>query len=106
MGRYDFSEARDWAYAPEAEAVDTGADPDMPMAFCLIIDAQVEDHAHGSKLTAYWSWPEGVLREETVQDLARTWFRALDALVMCATSMGTGMCNTNTDEVGGPALQP
>ncbi len=106
MGRFDFPEATDWAYAPEAEAVDIGADPDMPMAFCLILDAQIEDHPHGSELTAVWSWPEDVLREETVQDLAWTWFRALDALVMCATPLGANRCGTNTEEAGDRDLIP
>ncbi|MGH3776455.1 MAG: amino acid adenylation domain-containing protein [Pseudonocardiaceae bacterium] len=99
MGRYDSSEATDWAQAPEVEAVDASADPDMPTAFCMVLDAHIEDHPHGSELTSYWSWPAGVLREETVQDLARTWFRALDALGMCATSLSADRCRANTGEV-------
>jgi hypothetical protein len=31
-------------------------------------------------MTANWSWPAGVLSEAAVDDLARTWFRALDAI--------------------------
>ena len=43
MGRLDYPEATDWAYAPEAEAADSGADDAMPETYCLIVNAQTED---------------------------------------------------------------
>jgi non-ribosomal peptide synthase protein (TIGR01720 family) len=80
MGRLDYPEATDWAYAPEAEAADSGADDDMPETYCLIVNAQTEDRDHGPELGVSWAWPDGVLARGTVEDLAATWFRALDAL--------------------------
>jgi non-ribosomal peptide synthase protein (TIGR01720 family) len=84
LGRLDYPEATDWAYAPEAEAADSGADDEMPESYCLIVNAQTEDRDHGPELAVSWAWPDGVLTRETVEDLAESWFRALDALSRCA----------------------
>ena len=45
-----------------------------------------EDRADGPDCRANWSWPEAVLTEEAVRDLAETWFRALRALVARAAA--------------------
>ena len=87
LGRLDYPEATDWAYAPEAEAADSGADDAMPETYCLIVNAQTEDRDHGPELGVSWAWPDGVLTAETVEDLAGTWFRALDALSTRATAL-------------------
>ncbi|MEC3981387.1 non-ribosomal peptide synthase/polyketide synthase [Amycolatopsis sp. H20-H5] len=80
MGRFGHPEETDWSYAPEADAVDLGADPGMPVSHSLTVNALTEDRADGPRLGAYWSWPEAVLTEESVRELAETWFTALDAL--------------------------
>jgi len=59
----------------------------MPETYCLIVNAQTEDRDHGPELGVSWAWPDGVLTPETVQDLAETWFRALDALSRCAATL-------------------
>jgi amino acid adenylation domain-containing protein/non-ribosomal peptide synthase protein (TIGR01720 family) len=84
LGRFAYPEATDWAYAPEADAVDIGTDPAMPATYPLTVDAQTEDHPGGPELSATWTWPQAVLPEPVVRDLAETWLRALDALVTCA----------------------
>ncbi|WP_433379567.1 amino acid adenylation domain-containing protein [Actinoplanes sp. CA-142083] len=81
MGRFDFPEAEDWEYAPEAEAAENGADDAMPETYELVVNAQTEDRATGPQLTATWAWPDAVLAEKQVQDLAAAWFDALQALV-------------------------
>ena len=81
MGRFDFPEAADWEFAPEAEAADNGADDAMPETYALIVNAQTEDRPAGPELSASWAWPRAVLTTPAVQDLAETWFRALRALV-------------------------
>jgi hypothetical protein len=43
-----------------------------------------EDRADGPVLAAHWSYLEGLLPRETVQDLAETWFRALEGLLAWA----------------------
>ncbi|GAB6901775.1 non-ribosomal peptide synthetase [Kineosporia succinea] len=80
MGRLDFPEATDWSYAPEVEAADNGADENMPETYALIVNAQTEDRPHGPQLTVSWAYPRGVISAAAVEDLADTWFRALDAL--------------------------
>ncbi|RKS05962.1 non-ribosomal peptide synthase protein (TIGR01720 family)/amino acid adenylation domain-containing protein [Nocardiopsis sp. Huas11] len=57
-----------------------GSDPELPRAHALELDAVVLDHPDGPRLTADWSWPEGVLPEDDVRLFADTWVRALDAL--------------------------
>jgi non-ribosomal peptide synthase protein (TIGR01720 family) len=57
-----------------------GADPDLPRAHALELDAVVLDHADGPRLAATWSWPYGVLSDDDVRRLADAWTRALDAL--------------------------
>ncbi|MFI5895174.1 amino acid adenylation domain-containing protein [Actinoplanes sp. NPDC051513] len=81
MGRFDFPEAQDWEYAPEAEAAENGADDAMPETYELVVNAQTEDRVAGPQLTATWAWPDAVLAEKQVQDLAAAWFDALQALV-------------------------
>ncbi|MGW4446749.1 non-ribosomal peptide synthase/polyketide synthase [Streptomyces sp. NPDC004682] len=81
MGRFGHAEAADWSYAPEEDAADLDADPAMPMSHALTLNALTEDRADGPRLNAHWAWATHLLTEEAVDDLARTWFRALEALV-------------------------
>lgn len=53
----------------------------MREGHALGINVVTEDRADGPVLAAHWSWPEAVLTEKAVRDLAETWFRALKALV-------------------------
>ncbi|MFD9959505.1 non-ribosomal peptide synthase/polyketide synthase [Amycolatopsis sp. NPDC058986] len=87
MGRFGHPEATDWSYAPEADAADLGADPGKPVTHSLTVNALTEDRAGGPELGAYWSWPDAVVTEESVRDLAETWFRALGALIRRADDL-------------------
>ncbi|MET7743782.1 non-ribosomal peptide synthase/polyketide synthase [Streptomyces sp. NPDC005385] len=81
MGRFGVPEATDWSYAPEDDAADLDGDPDMPLSHALTVNALTEDLPTGPELSAHWTFAPGVLPEDSVQDLAETWFRALRALV-------------------------
>ncbi|MER7644101.1 non-ribosomal peptide synthase/polyketide synthase [Streptomyces sp. NPDC126522] len=81
MGRFDRPAAADWSYAPEDDAADLDADPGQPMSHALTLNAITEDRPEGPELTAHWAYAAELLTEEQVQDLARTWFRALEAVV-------------------------
>ena len=59
----------------------------MREGHALSINVVTEDRADGPVLAAHWSWLEGLLSRETVQDLAETWFRALKGL--CAWAART-----------------
>ncbi|GAB1640211.1 amino acid adenylation domain-containing protein [Krasilnikovia sp. MM14-A1259] len=82
MGRFDFPEAADWEYAPEAEAAENGADDAMPESYELVVNAQTEDRPGGPQLVATWAWPAGVCTAESVTELARLWFDTLQTLVI------------------------
>ncbi|MFJ9377999.1 non-ribosomal peptide synthase/polyketide synthase [Streptomyces sp. NPDC101455] len=81
MGRFDRPAAADWSYAPEDDAADLDADPGQPMSHALTLNAITEDRPEGAELSAHWAYAAELLTEEQVQDLARTWFRALEAVV-------------------------
>ncbi|AKN68643.1 siderophore 2,3-dihydroxybenzoate-glycine-threonine trimeric ester bacillibactin synthetase [Streptomyces sp. PBH53] len=83
LGRMAASEGaavRDWELVADAETP-AGQDPRMPMTHALVINAVTEDHADGPRLTATWNWPDGLMAEPDVRDLAEGWFAALTALV-------------------------
>ena len=84
MGRFDRPAAADWSYAPEDDAADLDADPGQPMSHALTLNAITEDRPEGPELSAHWAYAAELLTEEQVQDLARTWFRALEAVVQRA----------------------
>ncbi|MEW1646160.1 non-ribosomal peptide synthase/polyketide synthase [Streptomyces sp. NPDC091219] len=81
MGRFDRPAAADWSYAPEDDAADLDADPGQPMSHALTLNAITEDRPEGPELSAHWAYATELLTEEQVRDLARTWFRALEAVV-------------------------
>lgn len=87
LGRFDIPEATDWSYAPEEEVADIGADAAMREGHALGINVVTEDRSDGPVLAAHWSWLTGLLTQETVQDLAETWFLALEGLLSRATTL-------------------
>ncbi|MDX3695572.1 amino acid adenylation domain-containing protein [Streptomyces europaeiscabiei] len=84
LGRFGIPEETDWSYAPEEDAADIGSEGSMREGHALEINVVTEDRADGPVLAAHWSYLEGLLPRETVQDLAETWFRALRGLVAWA----------------------
>jgi non-ribosomal peptide synthase protein (TIGR01720 family) len=90
MGRFDHPEAADWSYTEDDDAADLDADPAMPMSHALTLNALTEDRPGGPELTAHWAFAADLLTEEAVQDLGRTWFRALEALVRRAGAHEAG----------------
>jgi non-ribosomal peptide synthase protein (TIGR01720 family) len=89
-----------WAFAPESSALGAGRDPGLAAAHALDINAVVHDAANGPLLVADWSWPEGVLTEAEVRELAETWFTALTALVSrAARGAGPSVPGLSGDEL-------
>ncbi|WP_235981157.1 condensation domain-containing protein, partial [Streptomyces albidus (ex Kaewkla and Franco 2022)] len=80
---------RDWAPAPET-TMSAGADADMPLTHPLSINALTQDAQDGTELSVSFVWPEGVVDEETVRDVADAWFEILDSLAEYATQPGAG----------------
>ena len=79
----------DWELAEEELRLG-GGDDAMPLAHCIEINAVTLDGASGSVLRAHWSWAKALLTAEAVEDLARSWFRALEALVRHGLQVGSG----------------
>ncbi|MES4905780.1 MULTISPECIES: amino acid adenylation domain-containing protein [unclassified Streptomyces] len=86
LGRQDGSADGDWSVAPESDALPGGADPRMPLAHVIEVNAAVEDGPAGPRLAAHWLWAPRLLTEGESGEIARLWFAALRALVAYGTS--------------------
>ncbi|WP_344940885.1 amino acid adenylation domain-containing protein [Actinomadura miaoliensis] len=78
----------DWSLAPEETP--PGEDPRMPMAHVLEINAITRDLPGGPELSATWTWPDGLLGEDDVRELAEAWFAALRGLAAHVTAGPAG----------------
>ncbi|MGH3853382.1 MAG: amino acid adenylation domain-containing protein, partial [Pseudonocardiaceae bacterium] len=79
LGRFNTTD-QDWALAADIGGFTGHADPDMPLAHPLEINAITHDTADGPQLTAHWSWAGHVLTEQEVNRLASGWLAALATL--------------------------
>ncbi|MEU2361292.1 amino acid adenylation domain-containing protein [Streptomyces noursei] len=96
LGRFTAHHDGDWAIAPDAEQLRADTDPGMSLEHCLEVNALVRDHADHAELTATWSWPDAVLSEAEVGELATTWTRALE-LMVTAAARRDAVRNTSED---------
>ena len=62
----------------------------MPLSHAIEIDAHTLDDEDGSRLIADWSFAPALISREDVEDLAQSWFRALEMLVRHAAQPGAG----------------
>ncbi|WP_368857955.1 amino acid adenylation domain-containing protein [Streptomyces sp. 43Y-GA-1] len=79
-----------WTPAPETGALPDHADPASPLPHVLEINAAAHDGADGPRLSTTLSWPDGLLTEAEVRELAESWLRALEALVTHARNPDAG----------------
>ena len=88
LGRVTMSSeaATDWS----VEVWGGGADEAMPAQYPLELNAVTEDRADGPWLSATWSWPAGLLTDETVKAIAQSWFDALAGLTRHAADPEAG----------------
>lgn len=56
----------------------------MPSGHALGVAVVTDHHDDGPRMSATWSWPVALLSAAAVDDLARTWWRALDAIAVRA----------------------
>ncbi|PZS13967.1 MAG: non-ribosomal peptide synthetase, partial [Pseudonocardiales bacterium] len=80
----------EWAIAAETGVLGGGADPRMPLAHGLELNAVTSDDPTGPQLHATWSWATGLWAEPEVHELAQAWFTVLDLLVAHADQPGAG----------------
>ncbi|MBI0312132.1 amino acid adenylation domain-containing protein [Streptomyces javensis] len=69
----------DWTVLTSAAGIG-GADPRVPLAHPLELNARTDDGPRGPELAATWTWAEGILDRAEVGTLADLWFQALTAL--------------------------
>ncbi|MFD5427042.1 condensation domain-containing protein, partial [Streptomyces sp. NPDC127084] len=80
LGRFARPDDTDWALAPEAAAVSSGGDPDMPLTHPLEVSAVALQRTGGPELHITWAYASGLLEQHLVDDLADRWLEALDHL--------------------------
>ncbi|GAA4059880.1 amino acid adenylation domain-containing protein [Streptomyces shaanxiensis] len=77
MGMGERSEAAVFTSAPETGAMGSGADPDMPAPYALVVDAVIT----GTDLSVCWQWPERLFTEAEIERLAALWTTSLELLL-------------------------
>ncbi|NNG89832.1 amino acid adenylation domain-containing protein, partial [Streptomyces cacaoi] len=87
LGRFDTDEPAAWSPLPGSLRGE--ADPAQPLGHVLTLDAFAEPGPEGPCLRTEWVWPEGVLDEAAVTELADAWREVLDALVTHHGTPGT-----------------
>ncbi|MEU3455500.1 amino acid adenylation domain-containing protein [Micromonospora sp. NPDC006766] len=90
LGRLTADDGADWSPLTVAGEVAAGGTSTLPMAHPLDINAVVVDGPDGPRLTAEWSWPDGVLTDGDVRDLADGWLATIEAITRYATRPGAG----------------
>ncbi|MFJ8578286.1 amino acid adenylation domain-containing protein [Micromonospora sp. NPDC093277] len=90
LGRLTADDGADWSLLTVAGEVAAGGASALPVAHPLEINAVVVDGPDGPRLTAEWSWPDGVLTDGDVRDLADGWLAAIEAVTEYATRPGAG----------------
>ncbi|MFE9657498.1 amino acid adenylation domain-containing protein [Micromonospora sp. NPDC006431] len=90
LGRLTADDGADWSPLTVDGEVAAGGASALPMAHPLEINAVVVDGPDGPRLTAEWSWPDGVLTDGDVRELADGWLAALEAITEHAARPGTG----------------
>ncbi|MEU8622514.1 amino acid adenylation domain-containing protein [Streptomyces sp. NPDC048623] len=83
--RTDHTGPADWGAAPEDVRI-APADPDLPFAHSLEVNAVTHDRPGGPELSVTWTWPADLFGEPDLQALTGLWFEALDALTRYAAA--------------------
>ncbi|WP_167402601.1 non-ribosomal peptide synthetase [Micromonospora viridifaciens] len=90
LGRLAADDGAAWSVLTVDGDVAAGGASQLPMAHPLDINAVVVDGPDGPRLTAEWSWPDGVLTDGDVRELADGWLAALEAITEYASHPGAG----------------
>jgi non-ribosomal peptide synthase protein (TIGR01720 family) len=94
LGRFgsvsgDHAEPADWEQVSDIP-VPAHRDEDQPVAHVLEINAAARRDVDGLRLMATWMWPEALLAENEVRELAEAWLTALRGLVLHVESLAAG----------------
>ncbi|TVT55694.1 amino acid adenylation domain-containing protein, partial [Amycolatopsis rhizosphaerae] len=94
LGRFgsvsgDHTEPADWEQVSDIP-LPAHRDAEQPVAHVLEINAAARRDADGLHLVADWLWPEALLAEDEVRELAEAWLTALRGLVRHVESLAAG----------------
>ena len=94
LGRFgsvagDHAEPADWEQVSDIP-VPGYRDSEQAVAHVLEINAAARRDVDGLRLVATWMWPEALLAEDDVRELAEAWLTALRGLVRHVESMAAG----------------
>ncbi|WP_051805960.1 non-ribosomal peptide synthetase [Streptomyces sp. NRRL F-2747] len=80
LGRFSAPTAGDWAPAPAEDLLGSGSDDGMPVPHALEVAMLTRDEADGPRLDISLMWPEALLPESAVHELADALVAVLRAL--------------------------
>jgi non-ribosomal peptide synthase protein (TIGR01720 family) len=90
LGRWTDPDTNHWHALPTATGVGGAADPNLPLAHLIEVNALTHDGPTGPQLIAGWTWAHRTLPDHRAHDLAHQWFQALQALVHHAQHPNAG----------------
>jgi amino acid adenylation domain-containing protein/non-ribosomal peptide synthase protein (TIGR01720 family) len=88
LGRAAAAGRGEWMPAPELPVLSGGADPQMPLAHPIELNAVTLDRPEGAELHAHWTWAGDLLPATAVDELAQRWFDVLAELVASTDRAG------------------
>ena len=90
LGRWATEGTRDWASAPEVDALRVGPDPDLGTPYLLEINAVCDETADGPALRAILTYADGELGGDAVAQLGEHWLAALREFARAGDPADTG----------------
>ncbi|NUP51102.1 MAG: amino acid adenylation domain-containing protein [Catenulispora sp.] len=90
LGRFAADPDAEWGLERDRRRPGSGADPGMPMAHEIEVNALAYQERQGPVLNAVLSWPSGLFTEAEVQALADLWVAELRRLAAAVGSPGFG----------------
>ncbi|MBF8188608.1 amino acid adenylation domain-containing protein [Nonomuraea sp. K274] len=96
LGRFA-EDGGDWGMVLDQESFLDLADPGLPLAHALTIDAHVAEGPEGARLEATWTWAARLLPESVIRELADLWLDALTTSTPSATFL-VGIDQEELDE--------
>ncbi|MGW0845437.1 amino acid adenylation domain-containing protein [Streptomyces sp. NPDC002787] len=96
LGRFGASDAErggDWSLDGSDAVVGLGAHPDTPLRHVVELSCVAEERPEGPVLVAEWAYAGELLGDDDAAELARGWFRALEAV---AAEAGTDAAHGRT----------
>ncbi|GLW12941.1 hypothetical protein Misp01_80690 [Microtetraspora sp. NBRC 13810] len=98
LGRFAAGDG-DWSMVVEPGAFVDAADPDLPVAHALTVDALVRETADGPYLDVTWSWAAALLDEHDIRDLSARLSDALAGLAARTRATAAPLVPLDQDEL-------